>query len=79
MVENKDIRRGRSGNSRRMINSQPLDEVFGQDVGVNSHGLSQPIAEIVIDEKSPVQATKTSVPSESDNQTSSSNSLNENR
>ena len=79
MVENKDGRRSKSGTTMRMINSQPLGEVQGQPVEVDSRGLSQPIAEVVTDEKVPVPVNESSVPSDSDNQPSSSESLNETR
>ena len=67
MVENKNAGRLRSGTSMRMINSQPLGEVQGQPVEVDSHGLSQPISEVVIDEKVPVPEGKSSAPSDPKN------------
>ena len=70
MVENKNGGRLRSGTFIRIRDSQPLNEVQGQPVDVDSHGLSQPISEVVIAEKVPVPESKASVPSEPGNQSS---------
>ena len=71
MVENKNVGRLRSGTSFRVRDSQPLGEVQAQPVDVDSRGLSQPVSEVVIDEKVSEPENKISVPSEPGNQSSS--------
>lgn len=75
MVENGDDRKTYSGPLMRTIDSQALGEAHGQPVEVDSQGLSQPITEVVIDEKVLVPVSKSSVPPEPDNKPSSSESL----
>lgn len=71
MPEHKDAERIRPGTSMHIINSQPVGEVQGQPLEVDSRGFSQPISEIVIPTKLPVSETKPPPPLESGNQSSS--------
>lgn len=71
MVENKNAKRFRPRASIRMVNGQPLGEVQGRPIEVESHGLSQPISEVVIEKKVSIPEGKSSAPSEPENQSSS--------
>ena len=71
MAEHKDANRLSPGTSMHMINSQPVGEVLGQPVEVDSREFSQPISEIVIPVEVPVSEPKPSPPLESGNQSSS--------